>query len=57
MQKEPVKGGEQNDISAAATTISSKPEGERPTNGSWDVVIASPGVQWFADLFCKALCV
>jgi inosine-uridine nucleoside N-ribohydrolase len=28
---------------------------EEPTDGEWDVVVDSPGPDWFADIFCSAL--
>lgn len=28
---------------------------EKPTKGAWDVLIASPGIEWFGEQLCKAL--
>jgi hypothetical protein len=30
-------------------------EEEKPTKGAWDVLVASPGIEWFGEQFCKAL--
>lgn len=28
---------------------------EKPTKGAWDVLVASPGIDWFGEQLCKAL--
>lgn len=43
---------------AAQTQVAAAPtrdQHHQPTDGEWDVVIASPGSDWFAQIFCSAL--
>lgn len=43
---------------AAKTQVAAAPtknQHHQPTDGEWDVVVASPGVDWFAQIFCSAL--
>lgn len=43
---------------AASTGISAAPSEQQhhqPSDGEWDVVVASPGIEWFTESFCLAL--
>lgn len=38
-----------------ASTAPAKEEHRQPSDGEWDVIVASPGIDWFARLFCAAM--
>jgi hypothetical protein len=52
-QAKPLSG----DSASVQAKVNGKAEEERPTCGDWNVVIATPGIKWFEEEFCRSLSV